>query len=63
MRTVVVPSTLAWTFAALTPSISFAPIGIVMALGIRRARRACCAGAPNTRSARGAGVPTPVILA
>ena len=30
MRTVVVPSTLAWTFAALTPSISFALIGVVV---------------------------------
>ena len=30
MRTVVIPSTLAWTFAALTPSISFALIGVVV---------------------------------
>jgi sulfonate transport system permease protein len=30
MRTVVVPSTLAWTFASLTPSISFALIGVVV---------------------------------
>ena len=30
MRTVIVPSTLAWTFAALTPSISFALIGVVV---------------------------------
>ncbi len=30
MRTVVVPSALAWTFAALTPSISFALIGVVV---------------------------------
>jgi sulfonate transport system permease protein len=30
MKTVIVPSTLAWTFAALTPSISFALIGVVV---------------------------------
>ena len=30
MRTVIVPSALAWTFAALTPSISFALIGVVV---------------------------------
>jgi len=30
VRTVVVPSALAWTFAALTPSISFALIGVVV---------------------------------
>lgn len=30
MRTVIIPSTLAWTFAALTPSISFALIGVVV---------------------------------
>jgi sulfonate transport system permease protein len=30
LRTVVVPSTLAWTFASLTPSISFALIGVVV---------------------------------
>jgi sulfonate transport system permease protein len=30
MRTVVVPSALAWTFASLTPSISFALIGVVV---------------------------------
>jgi NitT/TauT family transport system permease protein len=30
LRTVVVPSALAWTFAALTPSISFALIGVVV---------------------------------
>src|SRR3972149_1357190 len=30
MRTVVVPSTLAWTFASLTPSFSFALIGVVV---------------------------------
>ena len=30
MRTVVVPSTLAWTFASLTPSVSFALIGVVI---------------------------------
>ena len=30
MRTVIVPSTLAWTFASLTPSISFALIGVVV---------------------------------
>lgn len=30
MRTAVVPSTLAWTFASLTPSISFALIGVVV---------------------------------
>jgi sulfonate transport system permease protein len=30
MRTVIVPSALAWTFASLTPSISFAPIGVVV---------------------------------
>ena len=29
MWTVVVPSTLAWTFASLTPSVSFALIGVV----------------------------------
>jgi len=29
LRTVIVPSTLAWTFASLTPSISFALIGVV----------------------------------
>ncbi len=31
MRTVVIPSALAWTFASLTPSISFALIGVVIA--------------------------------
>ena len=30
MWTVVVPSTLAWTFASLTPSVSFALIGVVI---------------------------------
>jgi NitT/TauT family transport system permease protein len=30
MRTVIVPSALAWTFASLTPSISFALIGVVV---------------------------------
>lgn len=30
MRTVIVPSSLAWTFASLTPSISFALIGVVV---------------------------------
>ena len=30
MRTVIIPSALAWTFAALTPSISFALIGVVV---------------------------------
>jgi NitT/TauT family transport system permease protein len=30
VRTVVIPSALAWTFAALTPSISFALIGVVV---------------------------------
>ncbi|HEU5393727.1 MAG TPA: ABC transporter permease [Candidatus Methylomirabilis sp.] len=30
LRTVVIPSTLAWTFTALTPSISFALIGVVI---------------------------------
>ncbi len=30
VRTVVVPSALAWTFAALTPAISFALIGVVV---------------------------------
>lgn len=30
MRTVIVPSTLAWTFASLTPSASFALIGVVI---------------------------------
>jgi NitT/TauT family transport system permease protein len=30
MRTVVVPSALAWTFASLTPSVSFALIGVVI---------------------------------
>jgi NitT/TauT family transport system permease protein len=30
LRTVVIPSALAWTFAALTPSISFALIGVVV---------------------------------
>src|SRR5215472_8675614 len=30
LTTVVVPSTLAWTFASLTPSISFALIGVVV---------------------------------
>lgn len=30
MKTVIIPSTLAWTFAALTPSISFALIGVVI---------------------------------
>ncbi len=30
MRTVIIPSTLAWTFASLTPSISFALIGVVV---------------------------------
>jgi NitT/TauT family transport system permease protein len=30
MRTVIVPSALAWTFASLTPSISFALIGMVV---------------------------------
>jgi len=30
MATVIVPSTLAWTFASLTPSISFALIGVVV---------------------------------
>lgn len=30
-RTVVIPATLAWTFTALTPSISFALIGVVIA--------------------------------
>ena len=30
MTTVIVPSTLAWTFASLTPSISFALIGVVV---------------------------------
>lgn len=29
MRTVIIPSPLAWTFAALTRSISFALIGVV----------------------------------
>ncbi len=30
LRSVIVPSTLAWTFASLTPSISFALIGVVV---------------------------------
>lgn len=30
VRTVIVPSSLAWTFASLTPSISFALIGVVV---------------------------------
>jgi NitT/TauT family transport system permease protein len=30
MRSVIIPSTLAWTFASLTPSISFALIGVVV---------------------------------
>ena len=30
MSTVIVPSALAWTFASLTPSISFALIGVVV---------------------------------
>lgn len=30
MKTVIVPSALAWTFASLTPSISFALIGVVV---------------------------------
>jgi len=30
VRTVIVPSALAWTFAALTPSVSFALIGVVV---------------------------------
>jgi NitT/TauT family transport system permease protein len=30
MRTVIVPAALAWTFASLTPSISFALIGVVV---------------------------------
>ena len=30
LRTIVVPSALAWTFASLTPSISFALIGVVV---------------------------------
>ena len=30
MRTVIIPSALAWTFASLTPSISFALIGVVV---------------------------------
>ena len=30
MRTVIIPSSLAWTFASLTPSISFALIGVVV---------------------------------
>ena len=30
MRTVIIPSALGWTFAALTPSISFALIGVVV---------------------------------
>jgi NitT/TauT family transport system permease protein len=30
MRTVVVPSTLAWAFASMTPSVSFALIGVVV---------------------------------
>ncbi|OGL27440.1 MAG: hypothetical protein A3G97_07500 [Candidatus Rokubacteria bacterium RIFCSPLOWO2_12_FULL_69_21] len=30
MRTVIIPSALAWTFASLTPSISFALIGVVI---------------------------------
>jgi sulfonate transport system permease protein len=30
LRTVIIPSTLAWTFASLTPSISFALIGVVV---------------------------------
>jgi NitT/TauT family transport system permease protein len=30
MRTVMIPSALAWTFASLTPSISFALIGAVV---------------------------------
>jgi len=30
MWTVVVPSTLAWAFASLTPSVSFALIGVVI---------------------------------
>jgi NitT/TauT family transport system permease protein len=30
MRTVVIPSALAWTFASLTPSVSFALIGVVI---------------------------------
>ena len=30
MRTVIVPSTLAWTFGSLTPAISFALIGVVV---------------------------------
>ena len=29
-RTVIVPSALAWTFASLTPSVSFALIGVVI---------------------------------
>lgn len=31
MRTVIIPSALAWTFASLTPGISFALIGVVIA--------------------------------
>lgn len=31
-----VPSAPAWTFASLTPSISFALIGVVMAIGIEQ---------------------------
>jgi len=30
VRTVIIPSALAWTFASLTPSISFALIGVVV---------------------------------
>ena len=30
LMTVIVPSALAWTFAALTPSVSFALIGVVV---------------------------------
>jgi len=30
LKTVIIPSTLAWTFASLTPSISFALIGVVI---------------------------------
>lgn len=30
MRTVIIPSALAWTFASLTPSVSFALIGVVI---------------------------------
>jgi ABC-type nitrate/sulfonate/bicarbonate transport system permease component len=30
MRSVIVPSALAWTFASLTPSVSFALIGVVI---------------------------------